>query len=248
MAHQLPSAGDACPTAVAGPALSGGAGYLRLVDSNLSDLLESTPDAIGMVNSRGLIVLMNSQAEKLFGYSRDELLHQPVETLLPNRFREKHVGYRDGYTAQPHRRTMGAGLELYGLRKDGQQFPVEISLSPLKTEAGTLVMSAVRDVSGRHRAEKQFRELLESAPDAMVIVNSAGEIVLVNSQAETLFGYSREQLLVEVWGYRDGSGARTVDSHVRALRPKLGHGVFRGICHRSDQGGTQGSHRKRQTH
>ncbi|MES2634621.1 MAG: PAS domain S-box protein [Pseudomonadota bacterium] len=212
MAHQLPSAGDACPTAVAGPALSGGAGYLRLVDSNLSDLLESTPDAIVMVNARGLIVLVNSQAEKLFGYSRDELLHQPVETLLPNRFREKHVGYRDGYTAQPHRRTMGAGLELYGLRKDGQQFPVEISLSPLKTEAGTLVMSAVRDVSGRHRAEKQFRELLESAPDAMVIVNSAGEIVLVNSQAETLFGYSREQLLGQ-------KIEMLVPSHSRARHP-----------------------------
>jgi protein-histidine pros-kinase len=168
---------------------------LRLIDAKLSDLLESTPDAIVMVDSAGTIVLVNSQAEKLFGYAREELLSQPVEILLPQRFRDQHLGFRDGYFAQPHQRTMGAGLELFGLRKGGEQFPVEISLSPLKTDGGTLVMSAVRDVSGRHRAEKKFRELLESAPDAMVIVNEAGHIVLVNSQTERLFGYSRGQLL-----------------------------------------------------
>ena len=90
---------------------------------------------------------------------------------------------------------MGAGLELYGLRKGGQEFPVEISLSPLRTEAGLMAMSAVRDISARKRAESKFRELLESAPDAMVIVNRDGIIVLVNSQTETLFGYRRDELL-----------------------------------------------------
>ena len=183
----LPSGGEAVPAARAG--------QLRLADTNLSDLLESTPDAIVIVDPQGRIVLVNSQAEKLFGYGRDELLSRQVEKLLPQRFRERHLGFRDGYLAQPHTRTMGAGLELFGLRKGGEEFPVEISLSPLKTDGGTLVMSAVRDVTGRHRAEKKFRELLESAPDAMVIVNAEGAIVLVNSQTEALFGYSRSQLL-----------------------------------------------------
>ncbi|MBC7601243.1 MAG: PAS domain-containing sensor histidine kinase [Ramlibacter sp.] len=168
---------------------------LHLVDAKLSDLLESTPDAIVMVDRDGMIVLVNSQAEKLFGYARAELLSQPVEILLPQRFRDLHVGFRDGYIAQPHQRTMGAGLELYGLRKGGEQFPVEISISPLKTDGGTLMMSAVRDISVRQRAEKKFRELLESAPDAMVIVNAEGTIVLVNTQTEALFGYSRAELL-----------------------------------------------------
>ncbi|HSV48051.1 MAG TPA: PAS domain S-box protein, partial [Ramlibacter sp.] len=168
---------------------------VRLIDVKLGELLESTPDAIVMVNASGRIVLVNSQAEALFGYARDELLAEPVELLLPGRFREKHLAHRDGYFAQPHTRTMGAGLELYGLRKGGVEFPVEISLSPLRMEGGTLVMSAVRDISARKGAERKFRELLESAPDAMVIVNATGNIVLVNTQTEKLFGYSRSQLL-----------------------------------------------------
>ncbi|MES2974422.1 MAG: PAS domain S-box protein [Pseudomonadota bacterium] len=165
------------------------------VEAKLGDLLESTPDAIVMVDASGCIVLVNSLAERLFGYARDELLGQTIEALLPHSFRGKHVAHRGGYFHQPHTRTMGAGLELYGLRKDGVQFPVEISLSPLNTEMGTLVMSAVRDISGRQRAEKKFAQLLESAPDAMVIVNGLGVIVLVNSQTEKLFGYPRELLL-----------------------------------------------------
>ncbi len=168
---------------------------LSHVDARLGDLLESTPDAIVMVDASGRIVLVNSLAERLFGYARDELLGQSVEVLLPQGFRARHVAHRDGYFNHPHTRTMGAGLELHGLRKDGVQFPVEISLSPLRTELGTLVMSAVRDISGRQRAEKKFAQLLESAPDAMVIVNGKGEIVLVNSQTEKLFGYPRELLL-----------------------------------------------------
>jgi PAS domain S-box-containing protein len=167
----------------------------KLVESKFRDLLESTPDTIIMANQTGGIVLANSQAESLFGYERGALLGTLVEQLLPVRYRGEHVAHRSGYFGHPRTRSMGAGLELYGLRSDGSEFPVEISLSPLKTGEETLVMSAIRDISEQKRAEQKFRGLLESAPDAMVIANQSGDIVLVNAQTERLFGYPREELL-----------------------------------------------------
>jgi PAS domain S-box-containing protein len=167
----------------------------RIVEGKYRDLLESTPDAIIMASPSGRIVLANSQAEALFGYGHGELLGQLVEVLLPDRFRAGHVGHRSGYFSQPKARSMGAGLELFGKRRDGSEFPVEISLSPLNIDEGVLVMSAIRDITERKKAEQKFRGLLESAPDAIVIVDPRGEIVLVNSQTERLFGYDRNELL-----------------------------------------------------
>jgi protein-histidine pros-kinase len=165
------------------------------IGGRFGDLLESMPDGIVVADPDGRLVYCNSQAHALFGYAHGELLGKPVETLLPERFRRGHVGHRSGYFEQPRTRTMGIGLELFGLRRDGSEFPVEISLSPLRTEGGTLVMSAIRDVSARVKADQKFRGLLESAPDAIVIVGRAGRIVLVNSQAEALFGYARGELM-----------------------------------------------------
>jgi PAS domain S-box-containing protein len=161
----------------------------------LEGFLEAAPDAIVVVDWSGNIVIVNQLAERLFGYSRSELLAMPIDGLVPQRFREHHTGYRNNYFREPHTRPMGEGRELSGRRKDGSEFPVEISLSPLKTETGTLVISIIRDTTARKKVEAKFRGFLEAAPDAIVVVNLEGTMVILNTQAERLFKHTRENLL-----------------------------------------------------
>ena len=167
----------------------------KVFEARFKGLLESMPDSIVIVNRMGRIVLVNDQATRMFGYRREDMVGQAIEMLLPARHHGAHIGHRGQYFAAPKTRAMGAGLELFGRRLNGTEFPVEISLSPLETDEGTLVLSAIRDITDRKKAEAKFRGLVESAPDAVVIVDHIGKIVLVNSQTEKLFGYQRHELM-----------------------------------------------------
>ena len=155
-----------------------------------------------VVNQSGEIVLLNVQAEKQFGYSRDELVGQPVTNIIPEGFAERLIADGTRTDSEALAQQIGTGIELLGSRRDGSIFPIEIMLSPLKSAEGILITAAIRDISVRKAAdrhlaqmENRYRGLLEAAPDAMVVVDQLGEIVLLNVQAEKQFGYSRDELV-----------------------------------------------------
>jgi PAS domain S-box-containing protein len=179
-------------------------------EEKFRNLLESAPDAMVIVDQGGQIQLVNAQTEKLFGYSREELAGQRVELLMPERFQRQHVKERTEYSETPRTRTMGVGLELYGRRKDGTEFPVEVSLSPLQTNEGVLVSSAVRDVSLRRRAEEQIRKL------NVELNQKLAELHVANQELES-FSYSVSHDLRAPLRHIDGFARILKEEHAADL-------------------------------
>jgi PAS domain S-box-containing protein len=182
-----------------------------------SDLLETIPDAIVAVDRDGTILQVNSQVQELFGYFRSELIGQKVEMLVPERVRPQHHHHREGFAASPKIRSMGAGLDLYGRRRNGSEFPVEISLSPVTVQGGIIVLSAIRDISDRKRIEEELRRaneelhrrtaeqigeyrsrlasIIDSSEDAIIGKGLDGTITSWNKGAERIYGYAPEEVV-----------------------------------------------------
>lgn len=175
----------------------------RRAEESFRVVVEEAPNGIVMVEGDGRIVLVNKAAEALFGYSREELVGQPVEIFVPPAQRRAHPRFRTAYLGSPESRPMGSGRDLTALRKDGTTFPVEIGLNPVETTAGPRILATIIDITERNRAEENFRAVVEEAPNGIVMVDAGGRIVLVNGGREAF------RLLPPGAGGPSGGASRT---------------------------------------
>ncbi|HEX3316360.1 MAG TPA: PAS domain S-box protein [Gemmataceae bacterium] len=178
-------------------ALAGPARFIEWPEAAFASLVETLPDALVVIAANGAIALVNRQLESMFGYARAELLGRPIEILMPERYRGTHVGQRNGHFANPRTRPMGADLDLVGRRKDGTEFPVEIGLSPLKTERGVFATGLIRDISSRRRDQAKFRTLIENIPAVTFIapLDESDPELYVSPQIEQMLGFSQKEWL-----------------------------------------------------
>ncbi|MGB5336715.1 MAG: PAS domain S-box protein [Woeseiaceae bacterium] len=161
----------------------------------VTEVLNASPDATIISDGKGRILIANQAAEALFGYEADELIGEMVEILVPEAMRAKHEELRSGFQEAPRGRPMVSGLEIYGRHKNGKSFRAEVGLSPIETDDGLIITSTIRVSREAEDSEAYFRHLLESAPDAMIIIDERGKIAVVNGQAEMMFGYRRDEML-----------------------------------------------------
>jgi PAS domain S-box-containing protein len=176
-------------------------------EKQFRQVIEGAPNGMVMIDGVGKIVLVNAQIEKSFGYTRDELLGQQIETLVPERFHAHHPAYRDGFIAHPTARPMGSGRDLYGLRKDSSEFPVEIGLNPIETEQGMMVLGTIVDITERKRieetlraSEEQFRTMANSIPQLAWMAHADGFIFWYNQRWHEYTGTTPEQMAG--WGWQ----------------------------------------------
>jgi PAS domain S-box-containing protein len=165
------------------------------IEQLMPQVVEFAPSGVALTMVDGRIVLVNAELERMFGYSRTDLLDCPIESLVPERFRAGHAMFRDGNIDDFKRRVMGTGRELIGLRANGTEFPIEIGINALQTPNGVMVVETIVDISVRKRLERMFQKIVEAAPCGMVMIDAQGRIVLVNPQAESMFGYARTELI-----------------------------------------------------